>query len=446
MWRNPAAVVALSAALATPALAAGGPGEAPGADGELRLYMVGNSLTDGLKHAKFNDIAESRHGAGSMTWGHHVIWGTPLDYMWEHGQPHDDNGNGVIGDNEEETLGGTSSRGPNEFISASPNGIKPEDPFRFWQFLPNNQLDAVSIQPFDRRGSSDYGSVTRFANLLKLDEGNVNDEGKVTTDVYLMAQWNTRPQIKREVGGETKTVGHGTLDFAAEYRDGIYTGDYAANNTRRQAYYHGLVERLNDPDGRGKPDWGTNAPSGSTTDFPDTVKWGENRAQDLSLTPLTELLDAPVKLVPVGDAFLAFELLLQAEVDAGTPIAEVETKYGLVDTGSSENATPEQVAEFDNTGDRYFVEHFYTDSTHLNAQGQYFQALVYYATLYGQDPAGLVPQNGTFTPAFETAAQTLAWETVNGHPLTGVNVAVPEPTTVGAAAAFGGLMLLRTGR
>lgn len=70
----------------------------------------------------------------------------------------------------------------------------------------------------------------------------------------------------------------------------------------------------------------------------------------------------------------------------------------------------------------------FSDDIHLNDQGNYFVALVHYATLYGSSPEGLpfdlARADGTpaLAPAPETARlmQETAWRVVRDTPLTGI--------------------------
>jgi hypothetical protein len=71
----------------------------------------------------------------------------------------------------------------------------------------------------------------------------------------------------------------------------------------------------------------------------------------------------------------------------------------------------------------------FSDDVHLNATGNYFMGLVYYATLYARDPSGTpAVQAGPFQlqnmvvtdTATRAALQALAWQTVRGYARSGV--------------------------
>ena len=69
------------------------------------------------------------------------------------------------------------------------------------------------------------------------------------------------------------------------------------------------------------------------------------------------------------------------------------------------------------------INHFFIDDIHLNDLGNYYIALVHYATIYRSSPAGAaVPQNlaSSLTAAQALELQQMAWNVVSNYPLSGV--------------------------
>lgn len=50
------------------------------ASGPLRIYYLGNSLTDELKYERFVELA--REGGAEIVWGRHMIPGAPIRWLW----------------------------------------------------------------------------------------------------------------------------------------------------------------------------------------------------------------------------------------------------------------------------------------------------------------------------------------------------------------------------
>ncbi len=50
------------------------------ASGPLRMYYLGNSLTDELKYERFVELA--REGGAELVWGRHMIPGAPIRWLW----------------------------------------------------------------------------------------------------------------------------------------------------------------------------------------------------------------------------------------------------------------------------------------------------------------------------------------------------------------------------
>ena len=72
-WKRLLAACAL-VVLATPVHA--------GEERTLRVYYVGNSVTDTIRYGSLAKLAESR--GHTLTWGRDMIPGAPLSWLWEH--------------------------------------------------------------------------------------------------------------------------------------------------------------------------------------------------------------------------------------------------------------------------------------------------------------------------------------------------------------------------
>lgn len=99
------------------------------AETTLRVYYIGNSVTDALQYKKFADIARTKNIR--IEWGRHMIPGAPLQWIWEHPQ----------------------------------DGFS-EKPFGFYSnALANFEWDIVTLQPFDRQLKSDLRYIQQFIDL-----------------------------------------------------------------------------------------------------------------------------------------------------------------------------------------------------------------------------------------------------------------------------------------
>jgi hypothetical protein len=107
----------------------------------------------------------------------------------------------------------------------------------------------------------------------------------------------------------------------------------------------------------------------------------------------------PIFIAPVGDAMLLFD---------------TEARAGRV-PGFSQ------------------VLGLFADGIHLNDVGAYLVGCVFYATIYGEDPAPLgFAQYSGVNQALADKIQAIVWDTVDGHPYSGVDSTVlpPPPTSI----------------
>lgn len=98
----------------------------------LRVYHIGNSVTDTINYNALRQLVESR--GHQYVFGRHMIPGAPLAWIWEH--PAD--------------------------------GFR-EEPFGYYpNALPNYQWDVLTLQPFDRQLDSNDGDLAMAKNYINL--------------------------------------------------------------------------------------------------------------------------------------------------------------------------------------------------------------------------------------------------------------------------------------
>jgi hypothetical protein len=127
----------------------------------MRVYYIGNSVTDTIGYGPLAELATTR--GVQLVWGRHMIPGAPLEWLYTH--PAD--------------------------------GFR-EAPFGGWKTaLGGFERDAVSLQPFDRQlhgkteAGEDLGDVAIITRLARMAASKNRD-----VQVYLYARW---PRIT--VGG-----------------------------------------------------------------------------------------------------------------------------------------------------------------------------------------------------------------------------------------------------
>lgn len=183
----------------------------------LRVYYVGNSVTDTLRYRELAQLAATRDV--HITWGRHMIPGAPLEWLYRH-----------------------------------PNDGFREDPFGGWQkALEEFTWDAVSLQPFDRHlhsmneAGEDLGDVALITKLARL-AATKNPE----VQVYIYARWprvtvagksvpfdqNDYDPTKPGSGNDLSKVD----DFATRW-NAKYTGAWDASNETRD-YFETLLREV----------------------------------------------------------------------------------------------------------------------------------------------------------------------------------------------------------
>ena len=121
---------------------------APAEEKTLRVYFVGNSVTDTINYRGLAELAKSR--GYKQVWGRHMIPGAPLQWIWQH---------------------------PKDGFQEPPFGHYPNA-------LANFQWDVLSLQPFDRHLDGKDGDIVMAKNFIDLALPKSPD-----LQVYVYARW-----------------------------------------------------------------------------------------------------------------------------------------------------------------------------------------------------------------------------------------------------------------
>lgn len=127
----------------------------------LRVYFVGNSVTDTINYRALADLAKSR--GHQHVWGRHMIPGAPLQWIWEH---------------------------PKDGFQEQPFG-------HYRTALADHQWDVLSLQPFDRHLDGKDGDLAMAKNFIDMALPKSPD-----LQVYVYARW---PRVL--VGGQPFVAG-----------------------------------------------------------------------------------------------------------------------------------------------------------------------------------------------------------------------------------------------
>jgi len=114
----------------------------------LRVYFVGNSVTDTINYRGLEALAKSR--GYRHVWGRHMIPGAPLQWIWQH---------------------------PDQGFQEQPYGHYPTA-------LTKYQWDVLCLQPFDRHITGDEGDIVMAKNFIKMALPKSPD-----LQVYIYARW-----------------------------------------------------------------------------------------------------------------------------------------------------------------------------------------------------------------------------------------------------------------
>jgi hypothetical protein len=173
------------AGLLTPVLAVGQDSQT---QKHLRIYFIGNSVTDTINYRALAELAKSRsHG---HVWGRHMIPGAPLQWIWQH---------------------------PDQGFQQQPFG-------RYPTALKKHQWDALSLQPFDRHIMGDEGDIVMAKNFIGMALPESPD-----VQVYVYARW---PRKDKD----------GSLDYGKKWLR-KYTGGWDGTNETKD-YFERLTLEL----------------------------------------------------------------------------------------------------------------------------------------------------------------------------------------------------------
>lgn len=151
------------------------------ADKTLRVYHVGNSVTDTINYRALGQLASSRKNV--YVFGRHMIPGAPLSWIWEH---------------------------PNDGFREEPFGLYP-------RALSDFQWDVLTLEPFDRHLDGPDGDIAMAKNFIERARGK---SPKLT--VYVYSRWPRREK-------------DGSLDFGAKWLR-KYTGGWDGTEETRDYF------------------------------------------------------------------------------------------------------------------------------------------------------------------------------------------------------------------
>ncbi len=158
----------------------------------LRVYHIGNSVTDTINYDGLRQLAESRNH--KYVFGRHMIPGAPLGWIWEH----------------------------------RAEGFK-EEPFGYYpNALPNYQWDILTLQPFDRHLEGNEGDLVmakKYIDLALPKSPNLR--------IYIYSRWP-----RRDAGGSLDFDKKWLSKYTGEWDGTEATKDYfeKLNSQLRQAY------------------------------------------------------------------------------------------------------------------------------------------------------------------------------------------------------------------
>jgi hypothetical protein len=151
----------------------------------LRVYFIGNSVTDAINYQALGELAKSR--GRRQVWGRHMIPGAPLQWIWEH---------------------------PRDGFQQPPFG-------HYSTALTEHTWDVLCLQPFDRHLAGEGGDLAMAKNFIDLALSKSPD-----VQVYVYARWPRQ----------------GRADFDTAWR-AMYSGDWNGSNESRD-YFERLTRTL----------------------------------------------------------------------------------------------------------------------------------------------------------------------------------------------------------
>lgn len=162
----------------------------------IRLYLVGNSVTDAINYAGLKAIAESQ--GNTHIWARHMIPGAPLGWLWDN-----------------------QNQGFTETPFGAPNNA-----------FPNYTWDAISLQPFDRHiegAGNDKEVINNYINLAKGRSPNVQ--------FYIYMRWPRMPNNRNDLASCTEC----TADQWTTLWGRTFTGGWDNTNETKDYFEKLLV-------------------------------------------------------------------------------------------------------------------------------------------------------------------------------------------------------------
>ena len=163
-----------------------------------RIFMIGNSVTDGINYFGFKSIAESK--GNTHIWARHMIPGSPLFLLW-------------------------AARDGSSGFFEEPYG--PEN-----NAFPNYQWDAITLQPFDRMlvNGDDQGDVINCSNYANLAKGK-----SPNVQFYILGRYPRTPNDLAPTNASLTADTWNTLHLRT------FTDDWDGTNETRD-YYQQLTD------------------------------------------------------------------------------------------------------------------------------------------------------------------------------------------------------------
>jgi len=153
----------------------------------LRVYFIGNSVTDTINYGALEELAKSR--SHKHVWGRHMIPGAPLQWIWQH---------------------------PDQGFQQQPFGHYPTA-------LAKHQWVALCLQPFDRHITGNEGDIVMARNFITMALPKSPD-----LQVYIYARW---PRKDKD----------GSLDYGTKWLR-QYTGGWDGTNETKDYFERLTIE------------------------------------------------------------------------------------------------------------------------------------------------------------------------------------------------------------
>ena len=169
--------------------------------GGLRVYHIGNSVTDTIRYRSLQQMAASK--GDTYTFGRHMIPGAPLQHIWEH---------------------------PSSGFKENPYGHYPDA-------LKNYEWDVITLQPFDRQMDSDDGqgdlpTARKFIDLALPKSPDVQ--------LYIYQRWPKRKEMEKK----NPAAGYAPLEYEKLWTR-KYTGKWDGSYETRD-FFERLTLALRD--------------------------------------------------------------------------------------------------------------------------------------------------------------------------------------------------------